>query len=151
MRNPAQKYSQYDGVCPEYCVNGNCRVKITFKIVFTNERLIPPSGLGIVGGMLGESDFVKQCDRIPVDKKRSEPQIKNSDILLSYIGILCQGKKEYDAVNEMKDDPDYYMSARGIARAIPSPETLRQRMDDIGASLRPKFWRPTRRCSTPTG
>ncbi len=109
-----------------------------FKIVFTDERLITPSGLSIVGGMLGKSEFVKQCNRIPVDKKRSEPQIKDGDILLTYIGLLCQGKTDYEAVKEMKDDPDYYMSALGITRAIPSAETLRQRMDDIGTTLRPQ-------------
>ncbi len=109
-----------------------------FEIVFTDERLITPSGLGIVGGMLGKSDFVKQCNRIPVDKKRSEPQIKDGDVLLSYIGLLCQGKTDYDAVNERKDDPEYYMSALGITRAIPSAETLRQRMDDIGTTIRPQ-------------
>lgn len=107
-----------------------------FKVVFTNERIITPSGLGIIGGMLGKSDFVKRCNRIPVEKKRSEPQIKNGDILLTYIGLLCQAKTEFEAVNEMKDDPAYYKDALGIARSIPSPETLRQRMDDIGSSLR---------------
>lgn len=110
--------------------------KPPFKVVYSNERLITPSGLGIVGGMLGKSDFVKRCNRIPVDKKRSEPQIKDGDILLTYIGLLCQGKVNYDDVREMMDDPDYYKSALGITRSIPSAETLRQRMDDIGSSLR---------------
>ena len=36
----------------------------------------------------------------------------------------------------MKDDPEYYREALGITRSIPSAETLRQRMDDIGSSLR---------------
>lgn len=107
-----------------------------FKVVFTNERIITPSGLGIVGAMLGKSDFVKQCNRIPVDKKRSEPQIKTGDILLTYIGLLCQAKTEFEAVNEMKDDPEFYKDALGIVRSIPSSETLRQRMNDIGSSLR---------------
>lgn len=106
------------------------------KVVFSNERLITPSGLSIIGGMLGKSDFVKRCNRIPVDKKRSEPQIKDGDILLTYIGLLCQAKTQYDAVNEMKDDPEYYKYALGITRSIPSAETLRQRMDDIGCGLR---------------
>lgn len=106
------------------------------KVVFSNERLITPSGLSIIGGMLGKSDFVKRCNRIPVDKKRSEPQIKDSDILLTYIGLLYQAKTQYDAVNEMKDDLEYYKYALGITRSIPSAETLRQRMDDIGSSLR---------------
>ena len=113
--------------------------KPQIKVVFSDERLITPSGLNIVGGMLGKSNFVKRCNRIPVDKKRSEPQIKDGDILLTYIGLLCQGKTEYDSVREMHDDPDYYMSALGITRSIPSAETLRQRMDDIGSSLRPQI------------
>ncbi len=106
------------------------------KVVYSNERLITPSGLNIVGGMLGKSNFVKWCNRIPVDKKRSEPQIKDGDILLTYIGLLCQGKVDFEAVREMHDDPDFYESALGITRSIPSAETLRQRMDDIGSSLR---------------
>ena len=110
--------------------------KPRIKVVFSDERLITPSGLSIIGGMLGKSDFVKRCNRIPVDKKRSEPQIKDGDILLTYIGLLCQAKTQYDAVNEMKDDPEYYKYALGITRSIPSAETLRQRMDDIGSSLR---------------
>ncbi len=75
--------------------------KPRFKVVFTNERIITPSGLGVIDGMLGKSDFVKRCNRIPVDKKRSEPQIKNGNILLTYLGLLCQAKTSFDAVKEM--------------------------------------------------
>ena len=107
------------------------------KLVFTNERIITPSGLGIVGGLLGKSDLTKRLNRMPVDNKmRSEPQIKNGDIALTYIGLLTQGKTAFEAVKEMKDDPDYYKSALGITRAIPSAETLRQRMDDIADTRR---------------
>ena len=108
--------------------------KPRFKVVFTNERIITPSGLGIIGVMLGQSDFVKRCNRIYVNKKRSEPQIKIGDILICYIALLCQAKTYFEAVNDMKDDPEFYKDALGIAR-IPSPETLRQRMDDIGSRL----------------
>ena len=110
----------------------NKRIKLTFG----NERIIPASGLGIVGGMLGKSDFRKHCDRQKIDSKRSQPQIKNGDILLTYIGLLTQGKTAYDSVREFDDDPEYFKSALGIVREIPSAETLRQRMDDIGDSLR---------------
>ena len=112
-----------------------------FQIVFTNERLITPSGLGIVGGVLGKSEFVKWCNKLPAIPKRSEPQIKNGDILLTYIGLLSQGKTDFEAVNEMLDDPDFYISALGITRSIPSPETLRQRMDAIGSSIREQVLR----------
>ena len=44
-----------------------------FHIVFTNERIIPASGLAVVGGMLAKSNLVKRLNR---KLKRSEPQIK---------------------------------------------------------------------------
>lgn len=106
------------------------------KIEFTNERIIPASGLAIVGAILGKSDFVKRSNHMDVTKKRSQHQIKNGDILLTYIGLLCMGKPTYDSVCEMEDDKEFYEMALGITRSIPSEETLRQRMDDIGGSLR---------------
>ena len=62
------------------------------KIEFTNERIIPASGLAVVGAILGKSDFVKRCNRMDVTKNRSQHQIKNGDILLTYIGLLTMGK-----------------------------------------------------------
>ena len=34
------------------------------KIEFTNERIIPASGLAVVGAILGKCDFVKRCNRM---------------------------------------------------------------------------------------
>ncbi len=41
------------------------------KIEFTNERIIPTSGLAVVGAILGKSDFVKRCNCMDVTKNRS--------------------------------------------------------------------------------
>ncbi len=134
---PKQKYTAWEGTYMSIHnkISKNIRRK-KFELVYTNERLITPGGLSIVGGLLEKSEFVRCSNRVPVEPKRSEPQIKNGDILLAYIGLLCQGKTAYEAVEEMRDDPDFYKDALGIKRGIPSAETLRQRMDDIGDSLR---------------
>ena len=108
----------------------------TIHVEFSNERLITPSGLVFVGQILGKSSFVKKINRAPISKEYLQKQIKNGDVLLTYIGMLCQGKPQYEAVREMLDDPEYYRHALGIAYAIPSAETLRQRFDMIGDSLR---------------
>lgn len=105
-------------------------------VELSDERLITPSGLSLVGMLLGKSDFVKRCNRAAVSPKRSQPQIKNGDILLTYIGLLCQGKTEFESVKELLEDAECYKLSLGITRALPSAETLRQRMDDIGDSLR---------------
>ena len=78
------------------------------KIEFTNERIIPASGLAVVGAILGKSNFVKRCNRMDVTPNRSQHQIKNGDILLSYIGMLCMGKPQFQAVHEMDDGEEAF-------------------------------------------
>jgi hypothetical protein len=70
-------------------------------VELSNERLITPSGLTLVGTMLGNSDLVKGVNMASVTDKRSQPHIKNGDILLTYNGLLCQGKTAFESVREM--------------------------------------------------
>ena len=53
--------------------------------------------------------------------------ISNTDILRSYLGLLCIGKSDYEAITAMRDD-DYFKSSLGITN-VPSSERLRQRLD----------------------
>lgn len=46
------------------------------EYVVSNERLITPSGLSLVGQVLGKSDLIKKANRMRTEK-RSQPQIKN--------------------------------------------------------------------------
>ncbi len=106
--------------------------KIIFRL--SNERLTTPTGLAAVGYLLGDSKFIERCNKISVNKGRSEPYIKDGTVILSYIGQLCQGKTCFEAAAEMKADPEFYKMAYGVKGALPSPETLRQRFDKIGSS-----------------
>lgn len=108
-------------------------------VEFTNERIIPSGGLAVVGAILGKSDFVKTCNNMKVDCNHPQHQIKNGDVLLTYIGMQCMGKPSFDAVHEMDGDPDFYKTALGICYDIPSAETLRQRLDLIGSSIRSRI------------
>ena len=62
-------------------------MKIRFRL--SNERLITPTGISLVGQLLSVSDFIKKINRLPKEKKRSQPQIPTGDILLYYIALLC--------------------------------------------------------------
>lgn len=121
-------------------MNKNHRITLSTNknivIEFTNERIMPASGLAVVGAILRKSDFIKKLNLMDVTANRSQHQIKNGDIILTYLGMLCMGKPYFEAVYEMDDDIAFYKAALGITRAISSEETLRQRMDDIGDSLR---------------
>ena len=51
-------------------------------VKYTNGRIIPASGLAVVGALLGKSNFTKTLNHMDVTKNRSQHQIKNGDIIL---------------------------------------------------------------------
>lgn len=106
-----------------------------FQIEFTNERIVPSGGLAIVGHILWNSGFIDRLNKLDVTGRRSGHQIKNGDILSSYIACLCMGKPDFESIRETNDDPEFFCDAVGVKR-IPSPEILRQRLDGIGAAMR---------------
>ena len=67
------------------------------EYVVSNERLITPSGLSLVGQVLGKSNLIKKANRMRTEK-RSQPQIKNGDILLTMIGLLALGKSDFERI-----------------------------------------------------
>jgi hypothetical protein len=103
-------------------------------IRITNERLIVASGLSIAGLLLSRTQLAKRLNETQL-KDNAAPHIKNSDVAFSYIGMLCQGKSDFDYIREMDSDPDFYCKALGV-RDIPSSETLRQRLDMAGGRWR---------------
>lgn len=96
-------------------MNNNHRITLNTNkniiVEFTNERIIPASGLAVVGALLGKSGFIKKLNRMDVTSDRSQHQIKNGDIVLTYLGMLCMGKPYFEAVHEMDDDKDFYKTA----------------------------------------
>lgn len=105
-----------------------------FEIVFGNERLITPTGLAIAGLLLKKTDLRKQLNDVKL-KDNANPIIKNGDVAQVYIGLLCQGKSDFEAVREMHEDKKFYKYALNIAD-IPSEPTLRQRMDSVKGAWR---------------
>ena len=61
--------------------------------------------------------------------------ISNIDILRSYLGLLCLGKSDYEAITSMRDD-EYFKNSLGITN-IPSAERLRQRLDEEADTFLP--------------
>ena len=96
-------------------MNNNHRITLNTNkniiVEFINERIIPASGLAVVGALLGKSGFIKKLNRMDVTSNRSQHQIKNGDIVLTYLGMLCMGKPYFEAVHEMDDDKDFYKTA----------------------------------------
>jgi hypothetical protein len=61
-------------------------------------------------------------------------QIRTSDIVKSYIGLLALGKSDFEAIEAFRRDR-LFREALGIGK-VPSSAWLRQRMEKLAADLR---------------
>ncbi|MBK9987153.1 MAG: transposase [Betaproteobacteria bacterium] len=86
------------------------------------------AGLALVGKYLKRINAPALID--PAFPVRSG--VANSDLLKSYIGLLCLGKNDFDAIENFRDNK-FFMRALGL-RAVPSSPTLRQRLDANASS-----------------
>lgn len=99
------------------------------------ERLLPATGLALIGQMLGRSKLTVEADTLKL-KERPEPAIPNSDVVLTFIGILAQGHGDFDAVRTLQEDEEASKLNLGLRKGVPGEATLRQRMDQMGDKLR---------------
>ena len=97
------------------------------------------SGLALAGACINRySDLGRYVGRVA----KGRDHIAEIDILRSYLGLLCLGKSDYQAIIAMRED-DYFKQALGIGR-IPSVVRLRQRLEEAGADLVPVIHRSSR-------
>jgi hypothetical protein len=88
------------------------------------------SGLAIVGQCLNRFTTLERR----LKKVGKCKGISHSDIVRSYVGLLCIGKSDYEAITDRVGD-EYFKKALGIKR-VPYAETLRQRMDSYAKPFR---------------
>ena len=92
--------------------------------------LTPVAGLALVGHHLRRLDgeFKRIDAALPV-----RTGVASSAIVRSYLGLLVQGKSDFDAIEGFRGDA-FFKQALGI-ELLPSSATLRQRMDSAAAAL----------------
>ncbi|MDI6798108.1 MAG: IS1380 family transposase [Desulfatibacillaceae bacterium] len=87
------------------------------------------SGLQLVGILLnGHSGLCRRVNLLP-----GNPSASHSDVLKSYLGLLCIGKGDFEAVAGVRQD-DWFKAALSIRR-VPSKETMRQRFDGLAQAF----------------
>ena len=92
--------------------------------------LTPVAGLALVGNYLNalQPALGRLDAELPV-----KGGVANSDIVRSYLGLLVQGKSDFDAIENFRGDA-FFKQALGIG-LLPSSPTLRQRMDARAAQM----------------
>jgi hypothetical protein len=89
------------------------------------------AGLALVGRALGLTRLAADLDdHIPL-----RHGIAHSACVTGYVGILCTGKSDFDAIENRRND-DFFKTSLGIA-TVPSSPSLRQRFDEHAPTMIP--------------
>lgn len=113
--------------------------KIVYRL--TDKRIPAATGIGLVGDILYRAGFQERFRNVGSENKRSRKQIDCGAVMTTFIGLLCMGKADFDAIAEFQNDAAYYQTALHLKKGFPSSATLRQRMDEIGKTQREQLLR----------
>ncbi len=89
------------------------------------------SGLALVGLCVNRFSGLGKALKQAIPLRHG---ISHEDIARSYLGLMCLGKSDFEAVANVRGD-DFFRQALGLER-VPSAETLRQRLDEHAALMR---------------
>lgn len=97
-----------------------------------DEVLVSGGGLGVVGMLFNSLPLGERVNASTV-AGAEQPEISHRDVLASYLGLLAQGKNDFDHVDAFRDDPFFAVSL-GLTH-VPSSPTLRQRLDQAASTV----------------
>ena len=97
-----------------------------FLLEQSEEQLTTYSGMALVGALLAKTNLYKRLSKTKLSGVIA-PDFSHGDIAFSYIGLLCQGKNDFDSIEEFRQEK-FFQKALRIYRS-PSSPTLRQRLD----------------------
>lgn len=100
-----------------------------FVIETTDEIISNNTGLVLVNNIIKSTNFKEKINDKAHIKVQSR-EISNKDIFMTYIGILAQGKTEFERADEYKNN-QFFKQALDIKKS-PSCSILRQRLNAIG-------------------
>jgi len=109
---------------------------VKFELSQSQEDLTSHSGLALVGAALRRMQSCEGINDVRLPRAKAEPAIAHSDVLKCYVGLLCLGKSDYEAIEPFRAGDQFFPLAFDI-QVLPSCETLRQRLDQLGAVREP--------------
>ena len=98
------------------------------KIRQGSEEINSIGGISLIGGILNSLKIFKKVDLMQMTKVKTG-KIRHSGILKTIVGLFALGKNDYADVAPFHDD-EFFRDCLKLS-AVPSEETLRQRLDDL--------------------
>lgn len=99
-----------------------------FRIEQSNQKIMETSGIALIGKLIKKTDLSKRLNKTKIEGIKA-PEYTNGEILTTYMGILSQGKSDYENAETYREDEAYKESLE--IEGVSSSSTLRQRFDKV--------------------
>lgn len=107
-----------------------------FKIDQSKADIVSHSGFALIGQAVKRYTNLSSELNTQVSLRHG---IKHSDVIKSYLGLVCLGKNDFEAINTVESE--LFFSTSLDIGDIPSEATLRQRMDNNAEAFLPMLHR----------
>lgn len=100
---------------------------VNFIIEETDEKIFDQSGLTLIDQLLNQTQLDARLNAIPVKGIQGPCLASQSDVSRSYLGLLCQGKSDFEDIEDFRERLAFTLSLN--IGHVPSSPRLRQRLE----------------------
>lgn len=91
----------------------------------SEEHITTHSGLSLVGLLVSKTSLKERLNQTRLPGV-SAPEIPHGDVAVAYLGLLCQGKSDFDSIEPFREEPLFCNGVRSWADTLQpyfTPET----------------------------
>lgn len=97
------------------------------------------SGLALIGAAIEQYTSLTKVVDTALTRRHGVPA---SDHIKTYLGILAQGKNDFETVNNVRKDR-FFKQSMNIKKRVPSESSLRTRLEEDAEQLMPLIDQPS--------
>ena len=103
----------------------------TFQLEQTDKEITSHAGLALVGVAIIKHTSLAQAIDAALPKRHGTP---SSDIIKTYLGLLAQGKNDFESINNIREDR-FFHQALDLQKTIPTEASIRLRIEQEAERL----------------
>lgn len=105
----------------------------TYRLEQSDREITSHAGVALIGAAIEKYTSLAQAIDQALPKRHGTP---TSDMIKTYLGIMAQGKNDFQAINNIRNDA-FFNQALGLSHQIPTEASIRTRFEKEADELIP--------------
>jgi hypothetical protein len=105
----------------------------TFHLEQSDKEITSHAGMALIGAAITNHTSLAQAVDAALPKRHGTP---SSDLVKIYLGLLAQGKSDFEAINSVRGD-GFFLQALDLNKGVPTETSVRTRFEEEADVLTP--------------